>query len=89
MYQHYIPEDKGLAPEWIASLSSKGEPRVYQGDELNLIGMPCGGIGAGQLEISGSGRLGTWWIFNIDPKPTGGFGHANGARYLRPARAFE
>jgi len=84
-YQPYIPEDKGLAPEWIASLSERGEPRAYQGDELDLIGMPCGGIGAGQLEISGQGKLGTWWIFNIAPPPNGGLGGANGARYLKPA----
>jgi hypothetical protein len=56
-YQPYIPEDKGLDPEWIASLSLRGEQRVYQGDELDLIGMPCGGIGAGQLEISGNVTL--------------------------------
>ena len=84
-YNAYIPEDKGLDPAWVASLSSRGEQKVYQGQELDLIGMPCGGIGAGQLEISGKGTLGTWWIFNVSPPRNGGLGSANGARYLKPA----
>lgn len=66
-YQAYIPEDKRLDPVWVASLRDRGEQKVYQGDELRLIGMPCGGIGAGQIEISGTGMLGTWWIFNESP----------------------
>lgn len=41
-YEPYIPEHKGLAPEWVAALTDRGQPRVYRGDELNLIGMPCG-----------------------------------------------
>jgi len=47
--------------------------------------MPCGGIGAGQIEISGAGNLGTWWIFNKSPKTNGGMGYSTGARYLKPA----
>lgn len=84
-YKHYIPEDKGLHPAWIASLTSRGQRKVYQGQELNLIGMPCGGIGAGQIEISGTGTLGTWWIFNKSPETNGGMGYSTGARYLKPA----
>ncbi len=84
-YRAYIPEDKGLDPAWVASLTQRGERRVYSGDELRLIGMPCGGIGAGQMEVTGDGRLGTWWIFNISPKANDGLGFTSGARYLKPA----
>lgn len=84
-YEAYIPEDKGLDPAWIASLASRGQQRVYRGRELDLIGMPCGGIGAGQLEVSGKGFLGTWWIFNISPESNDGMGYTSGARYLKPA----
>ena len=84
-YKPYIPEDKGLDSEWVGSLSARGQRKVYQGQELNLIGMPCGGIGAGQMEISGTGTLGTWWIFNVSPKTNDGMGFSTGARYLKPA----
>lgn len=84
-YKAYIPEDKGLEPAWVASLTTKGQRKVYQGKELDLIGMPCGGIGAGQIEISGTSILGTWLIFNKSPEANGGMGYSTGARYLRPA----
>ena len=46
--QAAIPADKNLDPAWVQSLTDKGTQYVYTGDELNHIGMPCGGIGAGQ-----------------------------------------
>jgi hypothetical protein len=45
----YIPEEKSLDPAWVASLFERGERRVYRGEELRYVAMPCGGVGAGQL----------------------------------------
>lgn len=63
-FDHFIPADKRLAGEWLQSLYAKGIPRIYRGKELNLIGMPVGGIAAGQLYLCGDGTLGEWKIFN-------------------------
>lgn len=64
MTQHLIPAEKGLNPEWIRRLSERGVKEVYRGKALETIGMPCGGIGAGQLYLCGDGTLGSWQIFN-------------------------
>jgi len=61
---HFVPADKKLMPGWIASLTAKGEPTWYSGDDLKQIGMPVGGICAGQLYLAGDGRLVHWDIFN-------------------------
>lgn len=57
-----IPEDKGIRPEQIAQLKRRGERRVYRGTQRYAIGMPCGGLAAGQLYILGDGTLGGWHI---------------------------
>jgi non-lysosomal glucosylceramidase len=59
-----IPMDKRLDPSWVRELAARGERRPYRGDELSTIGMPCGGIGAGQLYVRGDGTLAQWWIAN-------------------------
>ena len=61
---HLVPIEKGLSEEWVRSLFDRGEPALYSGEELNAIGMPVGGIAAGQLYLCGDGTLGQWWIFN-------------------------
>ena len=71
-----VPEDKRLSPEWLASLYARGEPEVYSGNELQHIGMPIGGICAGQVYLGGDGRLWHWDVFKayggsgeeIDPR---------------------
>jgi non-lysosomal glucosylceramidase len=63
---HHIPEDKNLSKEWLDALFAKGKPKVYKGDELATIGMPVGGICAGQLYLRGDGTLAEWDIFNRD-----------------------
>ena len=52
-----IPLDKKLDRAWVKSLRERGEPTVYRGAELEKIGMPVGGICAGQLYLGGDGRL--------------------------------
>src|SRR6476661_7957750 len=56
----FVPVEKGVVPE----LMLKGERAVYRGDELKTIGMPIGGICAGQVYLGGDGRLWLWDIFN-------------------------
>src|SRR3984957_19727865 len=63
---HHIPPDKGLDPAWVEGLFAKGSTKVYAGDELTCIGMPVGGICAGQLYLRGDGTLAEWGVFNVD-----------------------
>ncbi|MHC4443972.1 MAG: GH116 family glycosyl hydrolase [Planctomycetota bacterium] len=61
--KHFVPADKKLSKEWIDSLFTRGVQEVFRGKELDTIGMPVGGIGAGQLYLCGDGTLGCWQIF--------------------------
>lgn len=65
-WSSYIPADKKLRPEWVASLFARGEPTVYSRSrgELKYIGMPVGGLCCGTLYLGGDGRLWLWDIFN-------------------------
>ncbi|MEZ5966255.1 MAG: GH116 family glycosyl hydrolase [Planctomycetota bacterium] len=59
-----VPADKKLDPKWLASLTARGERKVFRGEERRSIGMPCGGIAAGQLYVRGDGTLGWFWLQN-------------------------
>ena len=48
-FEHLVPTDKKLSPDWVKSLYARGEPQIYRDRDLDKIGMPVGGIGAGQL----------------------------------------
>lgn len=61
---HRVPIEKNLDPAWLAGLTSRGEPAWYEGDELETIAMPIGGICAGQLYLAGDGRLAHWDVMN-------------------------
>lgn len=63
-FDHLVPADKKLSPDWVKSLFARGTPEVLRGSELKFVGMPVGGIGAGQLYLGGDGRLWHWDIFN-------------------------
>jgi uncharacterized protein (DUF608 family) len=63
-FDKLVPADKKLHPAWVKSLFARGEPTVYRGAELEKIGMPIGGICAGQLYLGGDGQLWHWDIFN-------------------------
>ncbi len=59
-----IPKDKRLDAAYVRSLMEKGTQRVYKGAELNTIGMPCGGIAAGQIYVRGDGTLAKWLLWD-------------------------
>ena len=63
-FDKLVPADKKLDPAWVKSLFERGQPTLYRGAELDKIGMPVGGICAGQLYLGGDGRLWHWDIFN-------------------------
>ncbi len=61
---HIVPADKHLTAEWKRILVDRGTKEIWKGDELESIGMPIGGIAAGQMYLCGDGTLGCWEIFN-------------------------
>lgn len=61
---HLVPADKRLREEWVRELFERGQPRVCRDGALNFIAMPVGGIAAGQMYLTGDGRLACWQIFN-------------------------
>ena len=63
-FDKLVPADKKLSPEWVKALFAKGSPEVLKGPDLKYVGMPVGGIGAGQLYLGGDGKLWCWDIFN-------------------------
>ncbi|MFP4057933.1 MAG: GH116 family glycosyl hydrolase [Candidatus Brocadiia bacterium] len=62
--EHLVPADKGLSAEWVRALFERGGPEVWRGEALTTVGMPCGGVAAGQLYLRGDGTLAAWRIFN-------------------------
>jgi len=85
-FDKLVPRDKKLRPEWIASLTRRGEPEVYRGQELDFIGMPVGGIACGQLYLSGDGRLWYWDIFRSTTSTDGKNRIWDGHKYKDPVR---
>ena len=81
-FEKLIPVDKKLDPKWIAALFERGRPEVYRGAELDKIGMPIGGICAGQLYLGGDGRLWHWDLFNTPDASE--MNQYVGARYQHP-----
>jgi uncharacterized protein (DUF608 family) len=69
-YKNPYPGDpliiKNIDPAWMRSLYGRGNTTTYlkSKNELQYIGMPVGGIGAGCVYLGGDGRLWLWDIFN-------------------------
>lgn len=62
-----IPANKDISVQWLDSLSARGEPKVYRGDDPRFIGMPVSGITTGQVYLGADGTLWHWDIFNEAP----------------------
>lgn len=62
---HFVPADKKLKKEWVQSLYDPDATDLpYNDADLATIGMPISGICAGQMYLTGDGRLANWDIFN-------------------------
>jgi uncharacterized protein (DUF608 family) len=81
-FDKLVPPDKKLPPECLASLGRRGEAAVWRGADLDKVGMPVGGIGAGQLYLGGDGRLWHWDLFNLPPPAD--FASTAGVHYAHP-----
>lgn len=81
-----IPAEKRFDAAWLRGLVERGGPTVYRAaaNELDKIGMPVGGICAGQLYLGGDGRLWHWDLFNLPP--TDAWRSTAGPLYANPAR---
>ncbi len=84
-FDRLVPADKKLDKAWVDSLFAKGTPQVLEGEELKYVGMPVGGIGAGQVYLSGDGRLLHWDVFNV----VTGTNHAHYAHPFSLVSPFE
>ena len=58
------PTVKNFDRDWVESLFKRGQPAVYGEEGFDYIGMPIGGLTAGQLYLGGDGKLWHWDIFN-------------------------
>ena len=84
-FEKLVPADKKLSPDWVSSLFARGAKAVYRGTELEKIGMPIGGICAGQVYLGGDGRLWHWDIFNKHV----GTGAEHYANPMKPQAPFD
>lgn len=84
-----VPTRKDFTPAWLAGLTARGEPTVVRSTDpgFAFIGMPVGGIGAGEVYLGGDGRLWYWDIFNN--RLTDGFQMEQGGAYRQPMRALD
>lgn len=85
-FESLVPVDKKLSDSWLDSLKQRGTATAYTGKDLRFIGMPIGGLCAGQLYLGGDGKLWFWDIFNLPPDPD--FASYAGPHYAKPMDAF-
>ncbi|MBI5831140.1 MAG: hypothetical protein HZB16_02385 [Armatimonadetes bacterium] len=80
-----IPPEKALPADWLASLTTRGRRTVLSGTELELVGMPCGGLTTGQMYLGGDGRLWHWDVMNL----TAGTGDGHYANPPKPSSPLD
>ena len=83
--ENKTPTVKNLTPACIVSLADRGQPTLYtksNSHDFDYLGMPVGGIGAGEIYLSGDGRLWDWDVFGTYVRP--GFMVENGEAYQFP-----
>lgn len=78
-----IPADKGLSPEWFRGLRERGAPEILRGDRLRWVGMPVGGLCAGQVYLGGDGRTWHWDVFSPQMSSDTTFS-SRGGHYAEP-----
>ena len=80
-----VPKDKKLDARWVAALTERKARTTYtkSAGELDHIGMPVGGIGAGQVYLGGDGTLWHWDVFNLPAKDE--WKNSSGGHYAKPA----
>ncbi|MDZ4753117.1 MAG: GH116 family glycosyl hydrolase [Phycisphaerae bacterium] len=81
-----IASDKETTASDLGSLRGRGEAHLHRDEYRYAIGMPCGGVAAGQVYLLGDGTLGEWHI-NGELNATG-YG-SESYRTRRPARQLE
>lgn len=84
-FERLVPPDKKLSPDWVRSLYARGQPTVYSGKDLEMIGMPVGGLCAGLLYLGGDGKLWLWDIMNQERPGILGAG-TSGENYIHPPK---
>jgi hypothetical protein len=65
------PVVKEFDAAWVRTLTRRGEPLVFtraNSEDFKYIGMPVGGVCAGQLYLGGDGKLWFWDIFNTNDR---------------------
>jgi non-lysosomal glucosylceramidase len=80
------PVVKNIDAGWIKALADRGTPTLYtkeNSQNFAYLGMPTGGIGAGELYLSGDGQLWEWDIFGTQDPP-GTFPVELGGAYAHP-----
>ncbi len=60
---HHVPANKKLDREWVEALDDPGERTWHKARDNASIGMPIGGVAAGQLYLTADGSLAEWEIF--------------------------
>lgn len=48
----------------VSGMDIREDARIYEGEHLDAVAMPVGGIGTGTIWVAGDGRLAVWQVFN-------------------------